>query len=80
MAPAAGAPRVSGALVVISDLHLTGMLGEFEALAMALTDRDGDGADNELVSDAEHDAIVQIAGALGSEPGADAPGAAAVSS
>lgn len=43
------APRVSGALVVVSDLHVTGMLGEFEALALALTDRDGDGADNDLV-------------------------------
>lgn len=35
------APRVSGALVVLSDVHVTGMLGEFEALALALTDRDG---------------------------------------
>ena len=31
------APRVAGALVVVSDLHVTGMLGEFKALAMALT-------------------------------------------
>ncbi|MFW2332489.1 hypothetical protein [Ilumatobacter sp.] len=43
------APRIAGALIVLSDLHLTGMLGEFKALAVALTDRNADGADNELV-------------------------------
>ena len=43
------APRVAGALVVVADLHVTGVLGEFTALAMALTDREGDGADNDLV-------------------------------
>ncbi len=43
------APRIAGALIVLSDLHLTGMLGEFKALAVALTNRNADGADNELV-------------------------------
>lgn len=43
------APRAAGGLVIFADLHVTGMLGEFKALGLALTDRTADGADNALV-------------------------------
>jgi hypothetical protein len=44
------APWAAGALVVIADFHTTGVLGEFKALALALTDPTTDGAETELVT------------------------------
>lgn len=62
------APRIAGAFVVVSDLHVTGMLGEFKALALALTDRAADGADNRLVQ-----SLIDAMGEAGDDDQDDEP-------